>query len=125
LEVISSYPIFGCGYNAYLQTLEKSGIYPKDYAHNSLLQITAELGIGGLILHGIFFVMLFIQGYRTVRGTMDTDQRLLVLGICTGLLAWWLHSLVDTVWQSFQLNLLWWILIGLLINFPKIIRGMK
>lgn len=126
LKVIKQYPWFGCGYNAYIQTLQKLGLEPIEYPHNSIVHITAELGILGLLAFIWFFVALFTQGLRVLK-TIASHREIFLLGtgIFFGLLAWFVHSLFDTPWESLQLNILWWFLIGVLMSLRNIAQQVR
>ncbi len=126
VDVIRHYPWFGCGYSAYTQTLKDMHAVHEDYPHNSLLHITAELGFAGLILYGWFFTAFWVQ----VKNVLDAISRerdlfLLGCGISAGILAWILHSLVDTAWASLQLGVLCWLFMGLLLSLKLLVSNNK
>jgi O-antigen ligase len=126
LEVIKQYPLFGCGYNAYIQTLKKLQLKPEEYPHNSLMQITAELGVVGLLAHLFLFVSLFWGGIKVMKTfSVNQDVYTLGIGLWLGLLAWLIHSFTDTAWQSLSLSILWWLMIGLLISFGHIAKQLN
>ena len=125
VNVIKHYPWFGCGYSAYVQTLRDLHVGHEEYPHNSLLQITAELGFLGLILYGWFFTALGLQIKNIMRAvSSEGDLFLLGCGLSAGILAWAVHSFMDTAWTSLQLNVLWWLSIGILLSL-RIIKGEK
>ena len=120
--VIKHYPLFGCGYSAYVQTLKDLHVGHEEYPHNSLLHITAELGFLGLILYGWFFTALFLQIKNTLREvSRDRELFLLGCGLTAGIMAWMIHSLMDTAWTSLQLSDLWWLFIGFLLSLRYVL----
>ena len=124
LGVIKHSPWFGCGYNAYVQTLRDMHVGHEEYPHNSFLQITAELGVVGLFLYGWFFTALGLQINRLLRIIKhDRDLFLLGCGIASGILAWMVHSLMDTPWESYQLSVLWWMFIGVLFSLVNCLHN--
>ena len=126
LDVIKTYPVFGCGYNAYIQTLKKLKFHPEEYPHNSLLQIGSELGLLGLFAHLCLFVSIFICGIRTLKAVaFSQGLYILGLGLCVGLMAWLIHSFTDTAWESLQLGILWWTMIGLLLSLAPVAKQMN
>ncbi len=126
VNVIKKYPWFGCGYNAYVQTLKDLQVGHTEYPHNSLLHIMAELGLVGVILYGWLFVALCLKIKNVLRVvSRERDLFLLGCGISCGILAWMVHSLLDTPWSSLQLSLLLWVLIGILISLGLIIPNDK
>jgi hypothetical protein len=58
-NVIKKYPVFGCGYNAYVMTITKMGLAPYEYPHNFCLHIMAESGVLGLLAFLWVIVVLF------------------------------------------------------------------
>jgi len=123
VKVIKNSPWVGCGYNAYMQTLSDLKVGHIEYPHNSLLQITAELGIIGLLLYGWFFTSLYLQIRKALQAIAhDRELFLLGCGISSGIIAWIIHSFLDTPWCSLQLNVLWWLFIGILMSLGAIIR---
>gem|GEM_PF-3568755 len=120
--VIKHNPWFGCGYNAYVQALRDYHVGHEEYPHNSLLHITAELGIVGLLFYLWLFVALCLQGWRVLRAVSpERDMHVLGCGLSCGILAWMVHSLLDTPWSSLQLGLLVWLLTGILLSLEFVI----
>ncbi len=124
--VIKHYLWFGCGYNVYVQTLRDLHVGHEEYPHNSLLHITAELGLVGLILYIWLFVALCLQGWRVIcEVARAEDLYILGCGLSCGILAWMIHSLLDTPWSSLQLGLLLWLLIGILLSLGFVLPNHK
>jgi putative inorganic carbon (HCO3(-)) transporter len=122
--IIKEHPWFGCGYSAYGHTLHDLHVGHEEYPHNSFLQITAELGFIGLILYGWFFTALCLQIKNVLRAiSFERDLFLLGCGITAGILAWMVHSLVDTAWASLQLSVLWWLFIGILLSMKLLLSN--
>jgi len=120
INVIKTSPVFGCGYSAYLKTLNDMQISGTEYPHNSILHITAELGILGLIFYLWLFGALCQQAWKILQKvSADKDLYVLGCGLCCGILAWMIHSLVDTPWSSLQLSILVWLLIGILLSLEN------
>ena len=126
VNVIKHYPWFGCGYSAYVQTLRDLHVGHEEYPHNSLLQITAELGFLGLILYGWFFTALYLQ-IKNVLSVVSRERDLFLLGcgISSGILAWLIHSFMDTAWASLQLSVLWWLFIGIMFSLVSAVPNHK
>jgi len=126
VNVIRHYPWFGCGYSAYVQTLRDLHVGHEEYPHNSLLHIAAELGLVGLVLYGWFFTALWLE-IKNVLHEVSSDRDLFLIGcgLSAGILAWGVHSLMDTAWASLQLGVLWWLFIGILLSLGVIKKGEK
>jgi O-antigen ligase len=125
-QVIARYPMIGCGYNTYIQTLKELNLHPQEYPHNSLFHITAEMGIIGLLTYFWFWGSLFLKGFQTLK-EISLNRDLLMLGsaIYFGLIAWWIHSLTDTAWESLPLSILWWFMAGLLLSLGTVSQQVK
>jgi O-antigen ligase len=125
VDVIRHFPWFGCGYSAYTQTLRDLHVGHEEYPHNSLLHITAELGLVGLMLYLWFFTALWLNIKNVLRKvSCESDLFLIGCGVSSGILAWMIHSLMDTPWTSLQLSTLWWLLIGVVLSLG-LIKGEK
>lgn len=125
-KVIEKFPVFGCGYNTYIQALKKHELIPQEYPHNSLIQITAELGLIGLLLHGWLFFGVFICARRVLDETSKYPwMYMIAVGLSMGILAWFIHSLTDTAWVSLQPSILWWLFIGILISLGGIVKQLN
>ncbi|NQT33462.1 MAG: O-antigen ligase family protein [Candidatus Omnitrophica bacterium] len=120
-KIIKDHPLVGSGPNTYAyiapqyKVSEETGIYP----HNSYLRMAAESGILGL---GAFLWMLAIL-FRTLFGAFkrvkDSLYSTLLLGIITGLFAFFMHSFVDTNIYSMQVGMLMWFMIAFGISIQK------
>jgi len=90
LEMIKDKPFFGTGignWQFYYPLFAQKGAVDKDFnedrqakrAHNDYLQITAELGLPGLILFLCFLISVIFCGFKIVRS--DESQEWAFLGI--------------------------------------------
>jgi O-antigen ligase len=122
-SVIKMYPLFGCGYNTYIQTLQKLNLYPQEYPHNSIMHIAAEVGLIGLAGYIWFWLALFFN-WKRILDTIFLNRELYILGAGIGfsLLAWLIHSFTDTAWESLPLSIFWWLLIGVLFSLVAVSR---
>lgn len=119
VNMINSRPLFGHGINTYMQLFQKYRRDPwraPEYAHNCYLQIAAEMGLAGLV------VFLWIIG-RFFRSTATKRGDYIVLGITGGLFAFLVHSFFDTNLYSLQLNILFWLMLGLAVAKMKLIEA--
>jgi O-antigen ligase len=126
IDIMKDRPLTGCGYNAYIQKLKTMQVGHEEYPHNSLLHIGAELGIIGLLAYFWFFIALLLTVMKTLKEiSFSKDLYKLGVGLCFGILAWLIHSLLDTPWESLLLNILWWTLIGVLLSLGNIAQHIK
>lgn len=111
LSIIEDYPLFGAGLNTYsfigprYKMFEGGGIYP----HNSLLQMTAEIGILGLIC----FVWIVVELFRSGIDAQKNKRDMLLLGILAGIAGFLAQCFFDNNLYALQLSVLLWLMVGL------------
>lgn len=130
IHAIKDRPIFGYGINTYMRIAQMYSDKDLTYAHNCYLQMAAEMGIGGLICFLWIIGRLFWMSARLLRRFVprsDDDHRLkfLLMGLLCGLLAFLVHSFVDTNLYSLQLNTLFWYMMGLTICVYRQLRTVE
>ena len=95
--------------------------YPKNfpqvtYAHNAYLQLAAETGIFGLGAFLWLLITLFVKSIKLQKRGQATFYHSLLLGLLGGMLAFLIHSGVDTNLQSLQLSTLFWFMLGFIVS---------
>lgn len=102
--IIREHPLRGVGFGEFRHAFDAfrpEGAQRVLHAHNSYLELWAELGIIGLL------AWLWLIG-ETLRAANRVD-RWLAVAAC----AFALHNLVDFSLYVAQVNVLWWVLVGL------------
>lgn len=101
--IIGQHPLTGVGIgNFYLKETR--------YAHNSYLQIWAEIGLLGIISWlGIIFIFIL----KGIENLYKKEESYYKLGIFSGGLAFLVHNLIDLSFFIPQAAFLWWIILGL------------
>ena len=90
-----------------------AGIEEAPHAHNLYLQITVEMGVFALIVF-LIFIFLYAQfSFSFCKSAMNRSNKLLSLGIFSGVLALLIQGLTDYVWYNYRVFLLFWMLVGL------------
>ncbi len=120
LHVIEAKPLTGTGINTYNVAHEK---YDKTqnwrvrgyYAHNGYLQLTAEIGIPGLICFLVFIFMYFRKALRCLKNTRGSPEAYVNLGMLTGLLAFLIYAAFDNNLQSPPSLMFFWFSLGVLL----------
>ena len=117
VNMIRVRPWLGLGLNTfmmnYMHFVVGKAREPK-YAHNTLLQITAETGLIGAALFVAFVAAALWVWIRAARRTSNTDpNRWLLVGPICALAAFLLHSLAETSFYSLRHASLFWVLAGL------------
>ncbi|MEW6407153.1 MAG: O-antigen ligase family protein [Patescibacteria group bacterium] len=122
INIFKVHPLIGFGPNTFSDNFPKykPKYYPDlRYAHNSYLQMLAEIGIIGL---AIFLFILFtviktgFKYFRQLRNSKPLEAGI-VLGITSGLIAFLIHSGLDTNLYSLVLATLFWTMTGLIFAF--------
>ena len=114
IRMISDRPILGHGLNTFMANYLAywvGGERQPRYAHNCYLQVAAETGLVGLAAFLALLGLLFRQltaGLRRLSG----DDQIILLGLVAGLLAFAIHSAVDTDFYSLRQAALFWVLAG-------------
>ena len=90
-----------------------SGIESAPHAHNLYLQIAVEMGVFALLIF-LFFIFLYAQfSFSFCKTAISRSNKLLCLGIFSGVLAVLIQGTTDYVWYNYRIFLLFWMLVGL------------
>jgi len=119
LKMIKDYPLLGIGWS-------KFGIYyyfykpnlanMSHYAHNVFLQITAELGIFGLLA---FLSILFFFLKESLKIIKKDPSILKFSLLCSGI-SFLIHNLSELSFYFGQISFFWWLILGLLNSLYQI-----
>ena len=83
------------------------------HAHNLFLQVTSEMGLGGLILLLAMFIAFFATTYmahRKVKGT-KTSWFILVMRAAVG--GYLMEGIFDNVWYNYRVFLIFFMVLGI------------
>ena len=127
-----SYPLFHYPFTKTghpTDVVQREGPSIEDEAHNSYLQIAAELGVIGLGLWLITFSALIVCGILMVRHlATDRIRQLLLIGSLSAIVGQMVDALANPGWQFGCIMLYLWIIFGLVgssfrlssVSFPRI-----
>jgi putative inorganic carbon (HCO3(-)) transporter len=106
LEMIKAHPLAGVGPGNFNLTYSR-------YAHNSYLQVWAEMGISGIISMLWLAFALLMGGLKKLK---NESNRPLVSTLLCASSVFLIHNLVDFSFFLPEVSLGWWLLAGLLIS---------
>jgi O-antigen ligase len=128
LEMIKDYPLAGVGLGSYIIDLPNYSKHMKrtsnlgytDSAENYVLQIGAELGLIGLLFFGVLYFRLARPVVRRIRSfPLEKDDRWLVAGVFSGLIAFLVNYCFHSYIGSFEITYFFWFLVAILFNWAR------
>ncbi len=121
LGMIRDRPVLGHGLNTFMAnylTYWVGGEQQPRYAHNCYLQVAAETGLVGLTAFLSLLASLFACLVRAIR-RVGEPHRVLLLGMCAGLVAFAVQAGLDTNFYSLRQAALFWVLAGVAIGLSE------
>ncbi len=120
-RMFQSHPWTGIGLNTYYKTHEKSHslAIPPSYAHNSYIQMIAEVGIVGFISFMALLIYWFGRGMRSFRRSQDPELKFLLGGVLAGVFGLCTASFFDNVLFELLPVTFFWVLMGYGIALTK------
>ncbi len=107
LRIIKVFPWAGVGLGNFDLTYSR-------YAHNSYLQVWAEMGILGILS----FLWLIIQVFKLALSNLaNPDERNRTICLMTAAIVFLAHNFLDFTFFLPEVSTLWWLILGLMI--PK------
>jgi len=82
-------------------------------AHNTYLQLTADLGIPGLILYLGVFVTFFGTALRALRGTRPGFRQAMLIGAVGAIVAQMASAVGNPSWEYAECSVFLWLTLGL------------
>lgn len=117
LDMIQDRRLFGVGIGNYKAVLDqyrgRYGASPHSHAHNTLLQVTAENGLIGLLAYLFVWYVFFREGIRTARATSDRFSRGVAVGAVGGLVGFHVAGLFEYNLGDSEVAMMMWFIVGL------------
>ena len=113
--MIKESPLFGLGINTYSENFArfKPKKYPGAmYAHNSYLQMAAEIGLVGIFFYLLFIFSVLSQFVHQLTKNKEDPRRIFLLAAGAGIAGILVNALFESLLQSTQLRMLFWWLMG-------------
>lgn len=106
LAIIKAHPFIGVG-------LGNFNLQNSRYAHNSYLQIWAEIGIFGLFSLIWIVAAVFKNCLKNLRQSLDKRQ---IAGLLAASVVFLMHNFLDFTFFLPEISLIWWVVLGCLFN---------
>jgi len=105
---------FGIAYHALKPDEPTEGQHTALHAHNTLLELGADLGILGIVAFAIFLWPLGRLIDLATRPPPSAARRALPMGLAIGVLGFFVYGLLEQVFFEAVTAPFWWLLVGLL-----------
>jgi len=105
LRIIKAKPLTGVGIGNFNLKLSR-------YAHNSYLQIWAEMGILGMVSFLWLIIAVFKSSFKNIK---DFPNKKLMTGLITANAVFLIHNLVDFSFFLPEVLMIWWMILGLIL----------
>lgn len=103
LRIIKAKPLTGVGIGNF-------NLMQSRYAHNSYLQIWAEIGIMGIISMLWLIAVVLKSSFKALK---DSSYKTQIACLITANIAFLIHNLVDFTFFLPEVSLIWWAILGL------------
>ena len=111
----------GFGHLPFKQTFESYiRTMPTYHAHNTFLEVAAEIGIPGLIVFLFFLFIIFKYGILKIYNSQDRYIKVLGAGVISGLAGVLLHGLVENVLYIPRIIITFWMMISFILTLVRI-----
>jgi O-antigen ligase len=119
-SMIQAHPVLGSGINTFMKNFEKyrpQGCPAGYYAHNSYLQMWAEIGIVGLLVFLAVPLIVIIKAFANIKAKIKINlYGVILLGSLCGYLAFLIHTAFDNDLYSLVLTTLFWVFTAYVIS---------
>lgn len=126
-SMIEQRPVLGLGVNTFSRYFPKykPADYPDlRYAHNSYLQMCAEIGIVGLLLFLSIPFIILRKALRNIKVKIKQGKEgLILLGLISGYVGFLVHSIFDNNLFSLVLATLFWMMGAYIYSLDKTINN--
>jgi len=109
LRIIKTHPLAGVG-------LGNFNLLQSRYAHNSYLQLWAELGVFGLIAFLCLIINIFKHGLKNIKNSTYKNQ---ITALTTATAVFLIHNFFDFTFFLPEVAIIWWVVLGMIYTKEK------
>ncbi len=128
LNIIRDYWVagVGLGYIPFKQTFETYiRTMPTYHAHNTYLEIAAEMGIPGLVVFLMFIFILYKYAIKKLIDGKDNYIKIMAAGVLSGIGGLLAHGAVENVLYLPKIIITFWTLVAFTLALMRISEGSK
>ena len=124
LDIIKDHPWgLGLGHLPFKAMYENyNQIYPTFHAHNTYLELTAEMSLFGLLVFLVFMTVVFFQAHTYLIKSNDRQIRILGAAALAGLFGIFVHGIFENIFYLTKITLTVWLLIAIIYSLIKVER---
>jgi putative inorganic carbon (HCO3(-)) transporter len=111
-EIAKTHPVLGIGMDQLRRTPKM--LYEYSHAHNQFLHTAAELGIPGLVAYLAILFGIYRMTKEVKRSILPEWIRMTSRGLGTGVFAFTLFGMVDTIPLGAKIGIFFWISIAMI-----------
>lgn len=116
-KMFMSRPWIGLGLGTFMfnfrEFVAENYRYGPAYAHNCYLQMLSEMGVIGLVSFLSILIIFLYNGIKIAHNRRETFSWYILLGSMAAVLGYSVQMVVDTIFYSLDLGILFWIILGL------------
>lgn len=106
-------------FESYIRTM------PIFHAHNSFIEIFAELGLVGFVLFCLFMISIFVVLLKYPLASSDTYERVVGASLIGSFSGMMVHGMFENIFYMTKITTSFWILLGLTYGLARMSKGRK
>jgi len=138
LKMIRERPLTGHGINTFMRLFQNyrrmawdhdptkytPQPYGPTYAHNCFVQMTAEVGILGMLCFAWLLLIFYRHSWNMIikKESWDQNLKIIFIGLFSGLSAFLIHCLFDTHLYSLKLSVYFWFMMAVTLNILRLLN---
>ncbi|ADL42917.1 O-antigen polymerase [Caldicellulosiruptor obsidiansis OB47] len=113
-EILTQHPLFGVGFGRFGGAVAKRNIANAFYVDNFYLKSAVEMGIIGVGIMILVFIVGLLLAARTVKHLRSKELKNIACGVLIGLATVLLHNIVENIFEVPMMTTYFWLFLGFL-----------